>query len=558
MKIVNTATLSAVAWAIIGLATTLPSASAAANQAAGQPLGAGPPANSCQAMAGRLGGANTLPLAVDGTKFKRAGDVESLRSKAKDGRTIVVKGGDFSGEKFGNDNFTNICFVGSNLSNTRWSRSRASGIGFIDSDLTGATFDRVNMDYVLFRNSTLAKVDAAGAQMTYGKLDGGWDPSMAGMRLDNAKMLGFRFECGYTSADGCSFDRKQISMRGADLSFAALASFSIFDGLLDDARLYYTEVGIDQMNMFGASEIAGPVLVKAENRQITLTPDNFRAAAVAIASTRGADTECKAPEGPLSEIICQAGQGALRAYRDDVQRLFESTRRPVDATVLADNSIAVSAPDKVHGRYLKALRKCALKDELEAVPCLRSTMEKRRIVLIEQLIKTRPLETDARALFVSVQTPMVQAVANDPRLSAFAPLIFDSAPQVLLAYHDDVDGLQARGYLPDGTGAMCTATFASRADSAGKKRKAKRKSKLPSISLATWASGAEFSIGQPAGKAKVKKIRNKKGKMVRVSVPSATGCAAFKQSEPLIRVPISDDEFDKLWVTPKTSNVVTG
>jgi uncharacterized protein YjbI with pentapeptide repeats len=486
--------------------------------------------------------------------MKEARDVEKLRSKAKDGRTIAIKGGNFSGEKFGNENFSNICFIGSNLSNTKWSRSRAPGVGFIDADLTGATFDRVVMDYVLFRNSTLARVDASGAQLAYGQLDGGWDPSMEGLKLDNARMLGFRFVCGSSSVDGCSFNRQKISMRGADLSFAALASFPMWDGLFDDARLYYTEIGIDQMGVFGDAELAGPLLVKADNRQITLMPDAFRSAATALASNRVADTECKGPDGPLTQIFCQAGQGALRAYRDDVQRLFESTRRPASGRVLEDASIAVTAPDKAHGRYIKALRKCALKGEDESIPCIKATMAKRRIVLVEQLVKTRPLEEDARALFVSVQTPLVQSVANDPRLSAFAPLMFDSASQVLLAYRDDEEGLQAKGYLPLSDGQMCSTSF-SQSPAKGKKKKSAKGSKAPTL-LAMWSTGAEFAIGQPAtGKLKKKKVRNKKGKLVSVRAPVATGCSAFQRSEPLIRVPITEDEFDKLWVTVKTTDI---
>jgi uncharacterized protein YjbI with pentapeptide repeats len=548
MKIVTSFLLSTVA--VAAAVTASPPAHAA--QAPGSNAGA--PPNSCQALAGPLGGSNRFPEAVDGSKLKDAGDVEDLRSKAKDGRTIVIRGGKFSGEKFGNDNFSNICFVGSDLSNTKWSRSRAGGVGFIDSDLTGATFDRVNMDYVLFRNSTLARVDASGVQMSYGQLDGGWDPSMAGLKLDNARLMGFRFVCGFTSTDGCSFDRKQISMRGADLSFASLASFPMWDGLFDDARLYYTEIGIDQMNMFGPAEIAGPVVVKAESRQIQLAPDAFRAAAVAIAGTRSADAECKAPEGAMSQIFCQAGQGALRAYRDDVQRLFEGTRRPVETTVLEDNSIAVTGPDKVHDRYQKALRRCALKEEGVAIPCLQTTMAKRRAVLIEQLIKTRPLEADARALYVSVQTPMVQAVASDPRLSAFAPLMFDSATQVLLAYQDEEDGLQARGFMPSTEGQICSTVFSQKPQTRTKNQ-AKRKSKKSVITLTTWNSGAEFATGRIPGKIKKKKIRNKKGKLVSVRVPLPTGCDVYKQSEPMIRVPISEDEFDKLWLTPKTAQV---
>jgi uncharacterized protein YjbI with pentapeptide repeats len=555
MKLIYKACLSSILASTVLLFPT----AAQATQDVSLPQG-NPPANSCQVAAGNIGSAGAYSEVVDGAKLKSAKDIEKLRSKARDGRPIAVQGGNFTGEKFDNDNYSNICFIGSNLSNTKWSRSRANGIGFINSDLTGATFDRVFMDYVLFRNSTLARVDASGAQLAYGRLDGGWDPSMAGLKLDNARMLGFRFVCGITSSDGCSFDRKQISMRGADLSFASLSTFPMWDGRFDDARLYYTEVGIDQMSNFAASEISGPLVVKAENRQITLMPDAFRSAAAALANTRTADAECKGPDGPLTEIFCQAGQGALRAYRDDVQRLYDTTRSPA-AAVYNDNTISVTAPNKVHDRYIKALKKCALKEEEKSIPCIKANMEKRRAVLVAELVKTRPLEKDTRALFVSVQAPMVQAIASDPRLSAFAPLLFDSASQVLLAYNDEEEGLQAKGYMPIGDGQICSATFSKKPVSA-KKKSSSKKGEL--LTLATWNSGAEFAIGQQVVRyKKVKKIkktvRNKKGKLVTIRVPvvenSGVGCSAYQISEPLIRVPISEDEFDKLWVTKKTANV---
>ncbi len=514
------------------------------------------PDNSCQMMAGPLGSAPRWTNIVDGSKLKDADDVKKLRSKAKDGSTIVVKGGNFSNQKFGNDNFTNICFVGTNLSGTKWNRSRGQGIGFIDSDLTGATFDRVALDYVLFRNTTLTRVDAAGAHMAYGQLDGGWSPSMASLKLDNARMVGFRFNCGVSENDGCAFDRKQISLRGADLSFANLATFPMWDAQYDDARLNFTEVGMDQMNMFGAAELAGPIIVRADQRKITLEPDAFRAAAAAVQGTRVADVECKTPDGPMSEIFCQAGQSALRAYRDDVERLYQSTLKPVTNTA-GGAPIVVKGSDKVHGRYVKAMRRCALKGEGLAISCLATTMAKRREVLVAQLMKTRPLEKDAYALFVSVETPMVQAVASDPRLSAFSPLLYDSAPQVLLAYHDEDEGLLARGYMPSADGTICSASFNQKIAKSGSGRKVKRvsKTKQPVQNFAAWYSGAEFSIGQPLGKPKkIKKIKKPKRGSVAPLAPQpvlAKGCSSYIKSQPLIRVPISEDEFDKLWVARK-------
>lgn len=496
------------------------------------------PSNSCAAVAGPVGRAFNPANTVDGTTLKDASDVKSLRSKAKDGRTLFIKGGDLSGRKFGNDNFSNICFIGTKFAGTRWSKSRAQGIGFIDADLTGATFDRVVMDYALFRNTVLARVDATGAQLAYGQLDGGWEPSMAGLKLDNARMVGFRFVCGSTSTDGCPFDRKQLSLRGTNLAGASIASFSIWDAQLDDVRLDNTEIGLDQITVFSLANISGPVIIKAEKRSITLDAEAFRAAAGAIEVNRAADTECNNPDSALSQVFCQAGQGTLRAYRDDVNRLYESTLAPSAASTTG-GAINVTAPSRVHDRYLKALKRCTLKEEDGAVSCLKLTMSKRRAVLVAQLIKAKPLEQEARALYVSVQTPLVHAVSRNPRLAGLAPLIVDSSSRVLLAYRDDDEKLVARGYAPSAEGQSCSASFAPPGKRAPK----------GSASFAAWYSGAEFTIGASGKPKKKRKPKKVKGQMVAEAAPAApAGCTGIIQSGPLVRVPISEDDFDKLWV----------
>jgi len=93
----------------------------------------------------------------------------------------VIEGGDLSRQNVGAADLSGVCFRGTKLVNTVWTRTKGLGIGFIDADLTGARFDQVVFDSVLFRNATLASVNASGARLVFGQLDGGWNASMANL-----------------------------------------------------------------------------------------------------------------------------------------------------------------------------------------------------------------------------------------------------------------------------------------------------------------------------------------------------------------------------------------
>jgi uncharacterized protein YjbI with pentapeptide repeats len=509
------------------------------------PVAFAPPAATCLASAGRLGGAGPTTLAVDGKTLKDPSDIKSLRSKARDGRLIVISGGDFSGKKFGSDNFHNICFVGTKLTDTRWVKSKASGIGFIGSDLSGAVFDRVSMDYVLLRNTVMARTDASGAQMSYGQFDGGWEPSVAGLRLENAVMVGFKFVCGVTSSDGCAFDRKKMTLRGANLSSASIASFALWDTQLDDVKLNQTEIGLDQITQFAGANVTGPVLISASNRRIALTPDAFRLAGGAISYSKSGDTECNNPDTPLSQIFCRAGYADLRAYRDDVERLFLSTIPKVGEQQAPGSTIVVSGGNKIHGRYLQALRKCGRKDEDAAVPCLWTAMSKRREMLVSELLFKQPLEADGRALYISAQAPMAQILMRDPRLSSLAPLLVDSSPALLLAYRDEQEQVVARGYGASVDGQRCPGAFGP--VGAVTKKRSRRPAAGPVF--AVWSSGAEFTLGQPVSGKKKRKPKLRKGQIVDAQAAAPTGCLSLVRSGPLVRVPVTEDDFDRLWAS---------
>jgi Pentapeptide repeats (8 copies) len=536
---------------LIGLILTGQSATANAAQPSAQ---AATTSNSCLQAMGALGSApNAAIRIVDGSTFNSPSDVRSLRKKAKDGLPIIVKGGNFSGKKFGSDDFSNICFEDSDLTNTRWSKTRADGVAFINANLTGATFDRVTLRGGLFRNSILTRMDASGANFSNGQLDGGWDPSMAGLRLENAQMTGFRFLCGTNSNDGCSFDRKQISLRGANLTNAKLGSFALWDANLVDVVLNNTEIALDQIPQYANANVKGPLIIQSAGKQSTLSPAAFQQAVAAFGAPAKPDTECNSPATPLSQIFCQTGQSGLRAHRDDIDRLYQSIsrqQRPDGTTII------VTAPTKDQERYLSKLSKCALKAEDKAITCISTAMAKRRAALVVTLTKNSPLEPDARALFVNAESPLLQSLSRDERLSSLTPLMIGSSPTFLLVYQDDDNLLNARGVSQSPDGARCVYGFAS--VSLVKSRKANAKSSA----FLAWSSGAEFAV-KPQGKIKRKKIKKKRGNKQTATasptqpetVSAAQGCATSLQSGPLVRVPLPDDIFDLLWTDYRTASL---
>jgi uncharacterized protein YjbI with pentapeptide repeats len=541
-------------WKIAALAIAIPASTTAVKAAepAARP--------SCLQAFGPLGSAPGAALTVvDASTLEGPSDLRSLRKKAKDGKPIIIKGGNFSGKKFGDDDFSNLCFDGTNLSGTRWSKSRAEGAAFINANLTGAVFDRANLRGVLFRNSILTRMDASGGNLAYGQLDGGWDPSIAGLRLENAQMTGFRFVCGASSADGCPFDRKQISLRGANLSNASLASFALWDANLVDVVLNNTEIALDQIAQYANANVQGPLIVRAGEKKTQLSAAAFQLAVTAFSTPAKPDTECNDPSTALSQIFCQAGQSALRAYRDDVDRLYQSTvtmARP-DGT-----NITVVGPGKEQERYLSALRKCALKAEDKAISCIGERMTQRRAALVAQLTKSNPLEPDVRALFVNVQTPLLQTISQDVRLAGLTPLLIGSAPSFLLAYRDEQDMLNGKGVSQNLEGLQCSYNFAPLSPRKGSGKTAGGK-KAAGPAFAAWSSGAEFTVA-PRTKTKQKKAKKpRKGKrgvttaiaantIAPQPVITGTGCGTSFSSGPLVRVPLSEDDFDLLWTKYQT------
>jgi uncharacterized protein YjbI with pentapeptide repeats len=233
---------------------------------------AAPLVSSCQAALAD-GDVDDLP-GVDGATLSGAPALVALR-RARGDAPLVVSRGDFRGADFRGARLHNLCFVDTNLSGSDWSGAQARGVGFVRADLSDARMARADLGLVFFRNAVLENVDARGAILRGGRLDGGWfDGSVANWRLDRADLTGFRFECGITLDDGCPVYRGEgeISFRGTNLTGANLFG----RGDLTGARIDRTEVEPGRLRDLAGARIAGPIHVRGGDRLFTLSPADYR------------------------------------------------------------------------------------------------------------------------------------------------------------------------------------------------------------------------------------------------------------------------------------------
>lgn len=231
-----------------------------------------PEPGGCAAVAGAVDGAGaTLPSAVDGTRLDSVKDLTRLRRRAKDGRVIVIEGGDFSNWDFRKAKLSAVCFRGTRLAASKWGGVSAPGMGFIHADLTGAQLAGARLPGVLLRTTTMTGADATNADLRGGRLDGGWSASLAGLKLDGANLAGFRFHCGVTETDGCPFDRQGITARGTDFSNALFDGFTFWDANVEGVKLNGAEIRLDNVPLLQAAADAESMTLRQDGRRIQVS-----------------------------------------------------------------------------------------------------------------------------------------------------------------------------------------------------------------------------------------------------------------------------------------------
>ncbi len=457
-----------------------------------------PPPLSCAAAV-----ATSNTTIIDGKTLRKASQVAALARKAK-GTTLVIQGGDFSGQRFSGRGFGNVCFRDVRLLKTDWKGVKAPGVGFIDSDLNGARFDKAEMDHVLFRNTRMDDVSAVKARFSQGRLDGGWDAGLARLRLDDAVLTGFHFVCGSTARDGCGFDRAKMSFVRTDLSSASLASFTLWDVTTDSALLNETEIGLSHVMRF--KSVSGPVTIREGRQAVRVSPGEYGAMRAALSAPDSAAEQCNAePLSKARKVICEDGGGTLQRAERENARLY-TTMAPIGGLTATQQA------------YLANLDECGTKDDDLIAECLNDLFESRRENLVAQLLAARPIEANASALFVSSEVPHLRAIIKEPTLTRLAPIIAGIAHSSMLVETDAKGQPTITALTLTPSGAQCMA---------------RRDGTQPrTVAARIWTTGADFQTIRARSR-------------LRVPLPAET-CAVGMGSGPLVRIPVQKADFDAM------------
>jgi uncharacterized protein YjbI with pentapeptide repeats len=450
--------LSTLALAL--LVAQLPSAPAAAPPPAAAPLGGDlfpaptPPAASCLANAPALGSTALPAGAIDGRTLKSTRDLARLRRTATG--VMFVNGGDLSGQRFSKRKLHDICFVGTKLGLTDWSGFVGTGIGFIDSDLTGAKFIGAKLPWSLLRDSTLAQVDATGADFSRSRLDGGWKGSMRGLKLDGATLTGFRVECGLTSVDGCPLDRQDMSLKGADLTKASFWPFYFPDVDASGSVLDQTEVGLEHLGRFKGAKVAGPLIVRSRRNAAIFLPAELarmQRAFLSGAAAGGASFNCAAAQTPVQRAICTAPSSELRRL-DRAVALLEVGAPPPGAVApnapptrrAAGRAARLAAADMAaRAAWIAERDACGTKEEDEIAPCLLNAYRARRDALARAAGAPGWIKPDSMALFISSDAPLTPEFIRSELFQRISPVVLDSAQARVLLRVDAAGRIEAKG-----------------------------------------------------------------------------------------------------------------
>ncbi len=484
-------------------------------------LASAPATNSCVARAGAVTGeGSTLPIGLPGINYQKSHAIEKLRKKAKDGRTIVIDGGDFTAYDFRKAKLDNICFRGSKLVNTDWSGSTSTGMGFIDSDLTGSVVNGAIMRSALFRTTTLASVDATAADLSGGRLDGGWNASLKNLKLDLARLGGFRFVCGTRAIDGCPFDRQGITARNADFSGVIFDGFSLWGATVEGAVFDGAEMAIEDVGqIIGATE---PNVLTLHHRGMSTLVDGPVAMVLAgaLITPGSVAGKCATPANALETAFCDDKTGQLMSFDADVVRLV--------ASGAVDKRKAVLAFDK--GRDA-----CLAQTGDTRVSCLIRVYRTRRAGLLATNAPMTWMKRARKVLFVRNDIALASGATTQPSWPGVAQVLVRLSPAYMLARVEGSKRVTVRGFATTPGSGSCSLHAETTAVGSGGFNAAVAvpgKRKMASIALFRV-------IGEQAIVAPVQDDVATPGRL-----PVCNGVASFGTMK---RLPIDDMVFESLW-----------
>lgn len=396
----------------------------------------GIPAGSCLMNAPALGSGAKPEGLIDGSKWNSVRDINRARRLHK-AQTMHVTNVNMSGKKITGLKANNTCFYNSDFTLVKGQGLIASGLGFVDTDLTGANLSGARIPYSLFRDVTLAEVNAERANISYSRLDGGWKGSMRNLNLDNTQLVGFRVECGVSEVDGCPMDRQGLKLRNANLTRASFYPFYFPDVDATGAILDQTEVGLEHLTRFKGANIIGTIIVRSRNSYAPFLPRELAMLGRAMLSGRTdekASFDCSIAKTVVQRTICTSPNSELRRLDREVARI--------------DKEIGSRRTGLSHDQWARAERNpCALEDEDQISNCLLRVYRERRDALAGQ--GGTPDWTAGKqgkyALFISSDAPLTQEFLQSELFLRIRPVVLDSSQSRVMVRLNDDGTFDAKG-----------------------------------------------------------------------------------------------------------------
>ncbi len=398
-----------------------------------------PPVPGCQYAYGNIyggsedGATRKAMKSYDGEKITSPEQLAAY-SKAAGDDAILIQGGYFAGWNFTGVELSNICFVESDLSRSDWTGVKAPGVGFIRSNLEAVGMIGARMQDILIRSSNFSRVDAKAVDWSSGKLDGGWDGDVEGLKLDGANLTGFKFDCGITVSDGCPINRSGIRAHVANLAFVDISRFGFYDASFTGAMLNQTVISPRQVTAFKDANNMGAVFIAGGDKKVMVLPETWlllMASALAAEDSDAPSFDCGEARSSIEKEICGEYNSAMRHYDRQVAALYKEARK-------RDRSVKASQK-----AWLK--RRDACSAEEYSTDCVRRSYDQRVGQLIGLLGEADWLKPGEEALFLEEVLPLTDDVKQSPTYFQLTPILAGEARASLLVKRSMDGSLEAYG-----------------------------------------------------------------------------------------------------------------
>jgi uncharacterized protein YjbI with pentapeptide repeats/uncharacterized protein YecT (DUF1311 family) len=398
-----------------------------------------PPIPGCQYAFGNIYGSTDGVAAGEAMKTYDGEQITSPEqlagySEAAGDKTILIEGGNFSGWDFTGVELSNICFVETDLSRSDWTGVKAPGVGFIRSNLEAVGMIGARMQDILIRSSKFSGVDAKAVDWSSGKLDGGWDGDVEGLKLDGANLIGFQFDCGITVSDGCPINRSGIRAHSANLAFADISRFGFYDASFTGAMLNQTVISPRQVTAFKDASNMGAVFLAGGDKKVMVLPETWlllMASALTAEDSDAPSFDCGEARSDIEKEICGEYNSTIRHYDRQVAALYKEARK-------RDRSVKASQK-----AWLKQRDDCGV--EQYPTDCLRQSYNQRVGQLIGLLGEPDWLKTGQEALFLEEVLPLTDDVKQSPTYLQLTPILAGEARASLLVKRSVDGSLEAYG-----------------------------------------------------------------------------------------------------------------